>query len=224
VFLGITNDDYKQVCDAADTDLQDMYTFTGHGHCFAAGRLSYVLGLSGPSLAVDTGCSSSLVAVHLACQSLRSGESKLALAGGVSLMLTHPPAHMVTRMQILAPDGRCKTLDARADGFARGEGCGIVVLKRLSDALSDGDPIVAVIRGSAVNQGRALHGAHGAERARAAGAVTQALENARSRRRTSDTSRRMGQARRSAIRSRSRRCARCWASRAPMARAARSDR
>ena len=124
----------------------------GNALSVAAGRISYILGLQGPSLAVDTACSSSLVAVHLACQSLRSGECRLALAGGVNLMLSPDVNVLLSKGRMLAPDGRCKTFDAAADGYVRGEGCGVVVLKRLSDALADGDRVLAVIRGSAVNQ------------------------------------------------------------------------
>ena len=118
----------------------------------AAGRLSYFLGLHGPSLAVDTACSSSLVAVHLACQSLRNGKSNMALAGGVNLILSPEMSIGASKSNMLAADGRCKTFDSRADGFVRSEGCGVIVLKRLSDAQADGDNILAVIRGSAVNQ------------------------------------------------------------------------
>ncbi|MCB0180221.1 MAG: SDR family NAD(P)-dependent oxidoreductase, partial [Anaerolineae bacterium] len=118
----------------------------------AAGRLSYYFGLKGPSLAVDTACSSSLVAVHLACQSLRRKESNMALVGGVNLYLLPGSNINLSKARMLAPDGRCKTFDAAADGFGRGEGCAVVVLKRLSDAVNDGDNILAVIRGSAINQ------------------------------------------------------------------------
>ncbi len=125
---------------------------TGNALNVAAGRLSYMLGLRGPSMAVDTACSSSLVAVHLACQSLRSGECALALAAGVSLMLAPEMYIPLSKAGMLAADGRCKTFDAAADGYVRGEGCGIVVLKRLSEALANGDRVLAVLRGSAVNQ------------------------------------------------------------------------
>ncbi|XXY14484.1 beta-ketoacyl synthase N-terminal-like domain-containing protein [Sorangium sp. So ce216] len=152
VFVGITTNDYQLLSATAALEEQDAYAATGNGHCFPPGRLSYVLGLEGPSMAVDTACSSSLVAVHLACQSLRSGESSLALAGGVNLILSRLTTRLIAQLQALSPDGRCKTFDARANGFVRGEGCGIVVLKRLSDALSDGDRVLALIRGSAVNQ------------------------------------------------------------------------
>ena len=125
---------------------------SGGGLCFAAGRLSYFLGLQGPSLVTDTACSSSLVAVHLACQSLRLRESDLALAGGVNLMLSPDPFIYLCKIKALAADGVCKAFDAAADGFVRGEGCGVVVLKRLSDAMRERDNILAVIAGSAVNQ------------------------------------------------------------------------
>jgi acyl transferase domain-containing protein len=111
-----------------------------------------VLDLRGPSLAVDTACSSSLVAVHLACRSLRSGECDLALAGGVNLIIAPELTIAFSHARMMAADGRCKTFDAAADGYVRGEGCGVIVLKRFADALRDGDPVLALIRGSAVNQ------------------------------------------------------------------------
>jgi acyl transferase domain-containing protein len=117
-----------------------------------ANRLSYLLNLRGPSLAIDTACSSSLVAVHLACQSLRQGESTLAIAGGVNLILRPELTIGFSKLTALSPDGRCKSFDADANGFVRSEGAGAVVLKPLAQAISDGDPIYAVIRGSAVNQ------------------------------------------------------------------------
>ena len=116
------------------------------------GRISYLLGLRGPAVAVDTACSSSLVAVHLACQSLRLRESDLALAGGVQLSLSPFTSIALSKWSALSPQGRCKTFDAGADGFVRGEGVGVVVLKRLADAVRDGDRVLAVVRGSAVNQ------------------------------------------------------------------------
>jgi myxalamid-type polyketide synthase MxaC len=152
VFAGITFNDYEHCSVRSDAGLVDAYTLTGNGHSFLAGRLSFVLGLEGPSLSVDTACSSSLVAVHLACQSLRSGESKLALAGGINLILSPTTMLMLARTQALSQDGRCRSFDARASGYVRGEGCGMIVLKRLSDAEADGDRVLAVIRGSAVNQ------------------------------------------------------------------------
>ena len=125
---------------------------TGVLRCIAANRLSYFLSLRGPSMTVDTACSSSLVAVHMACQSLRTKESNLALVGGVNIILSPEWTIAFSQAGMMASDGRCKTFDAAADGYVRGEGCGAVVLKRLSDALKDGDRILAVLRGSAVNQ------------------------------------------------------------------------
>ena len=152
VFVGMTSTDYQTLCTLAGKAERDAYVATGNGHCFPPGRLSYFLGLTGPSLAVDTACSSSLVAIHLACQSLRAAESSLVLAGGVNLMLAEETTRLIEDLQALSPDGRCKTFDARANGFVRGEGGAVVVLKRLSDAVAAGDRIFAVIRGSAINQ------------------------------------------------------------------------
>lgn len=151
VFVGISSYDYSRL-QFDDPERIDAYAGTGNAHSIAANRLSYALDLRGPSMAVDTACSSSLVAVHLACQSLRSGESDVALAGGVNLILTPELTITFSQARMLAPDGHCKTFDANADGYVRGEGCGVVVLKRLSDAMRDGDNILALIRGSAVNQ------------------------------------------------------------------------
>jgi myxalamid-type polyketide synthase MxaE and MxaD len=136
----------------AHPDRMDAYTGTGSSLSIAAGRLAYLFDLRGPAITIDTACSSSLVAVHLACQSLRAGESSRALAAGVNLILSPLFTIAASRMRMLAPDGRCKTFDAAADGFVRAEGCGVVVLKRLADARAAGDPILAVIRGSAMNQ------------------------------------------------------------------------
>jgi acyl transferase domain-containing protein/acyl carrier protein len=151
VFIGIMTSDYAQTR-LGDLSVIDAYTGTGNAYCLTANRISYQLGFSGPSLAVDTACSSSLVAVHLACQSLRAGECTLALAGGVNVILWPGNTIYFAKAGLMAPDGRCKTFDARADGIVRGEGAGILVLKPLSKALADGDPVHAVIRGSAVNQ------------------------------------------------------------------------
>jgi acyl transferase domain-containing protein/acyl carrier protein len=152
VFIGIGSSDYSQLLTRSNHGAIDVYSGSGGGICFAAGRLSYCLGLQGPSLAVDTACSSSLVAVHLACMSLRSEECQIAIAGGVNAILSPEIYIYLSKVKALAPDGRCKTFDASANGFSRGEGCGMVVLKRQSDALIDGDNILALIRGSAVNQ------------------------------------------------------------------------
>jgi acyl transferase domain-containing protein/acyl-CoA synthetase (AMP-forming)/AMP-acid ligase II/acyl carrier protein len=151
VFIGINTTDYSRLHRPLDPAISDAYFFTGNTFSVAAGRVSHALGLQGPSLALDTACSSALVSVHLACQSLRSGECRLALAGGVSLMLSPEGFVVLSRMRALAPGGRCRTFDAAADGYARGEGGGIVALKRLSEALADGDDVLALIHGSAVN-------------------------------------------------------------------------
>ena len=152
IFAGVSSNDYSQyLADRSETEI-DAYLATGNSHSVIAGRLSYTLGFTGPSLSVDTACSSSLVAVHLACQSLRNQECEVALAGGVNRILAPEFSINFSKAHMLSPDGRCKTFDASADGFARGEGCGVVVLKRLSDALAQGDNVLALVRGSAVNQ------------------------------------------------------------------------
>ena len=158
VFVGITNNDYAQLLLRGGYDQIDPYFVTGNSLNAAAGRLSYILGLQGPSMTVDTACSSSLVAVHLACQSLANGECDQALAGGVNLILSPATFIATCQSQMLSPDGRCKTFDASANGYGRGEGCGVVVLKRLSDALAAGNQVLALIRGSAVNQDGASGG------------------------------------------------------------------
>ncbi|WP_069811172.1 type I polyketide synthase [Streptomyces sp. TP-A0874] len=152
VYVGIAAPDYivERLHDPATRD--DLHTVTGAIHSTAVGRLSYLLDLRGPSVAVDTACSSSLVAVHLACQSLRDGESDLALAGGVHVISSVLTSFGLRTAGLADEDGRCKTFDASASGIVRAEGCGVVALKRLSDAERAGDRILAVIRGSAVNQ------------------------------------------------------------------------
>ncbi len=159
VFVGLATHDYLGMASDELTYPEiEAYMAIGTSNAAAAGRISYRLGLQGPSVAVDTACSSSLVAIHQACQALRLGECDLALAGGANVLLT--PATMITfsHAHMLAPDGRCKTFDAAADGYVRGEGCGIIVIKRLEDAIRDGDRIRAVIRGSAINQDGASGG------------------------------------------------------------------
>jgi acyl transferase domain-containing protein/acyl carrier protein len=152
VIVGIGFEDYaKFSLHSGDPSRIDPFSSLGNTRSIAVGRVSYVLGLQGPTLQLDTTCSSSLLAVHLACQSLRAGEATLALAGGVNLMLAPEPTIGFCKLKALAADGRCKPFDASANGYVRGEGCGIVVLKRLRDAIADRDPILAVIRGSAVN-------------------------------------------------------------------------
>ena len=152
VFVGISGSDFYQLMVEAGQAGIDAYLASGSAHSIASGRLSYFLGTQGPSISIDTACSSSLVAIHLAIQSLRNGDCDLALAGGVNVILTPEATISLSRSKMMAPDGRCKTFNARADGFVRGEGCGMLVLKPLSKALSDHDRVLAVIRGSAVNQ------------------------------------------------------------------------
>ncbi|HEX4446239.1 MAG TPA: acyltransferase domain-containing protein, partial [Polyangiaceae bacterium] len=152
VFVGSTWSDYAQAVQALPEKAKDAYAGTGNIASVAAGRIAYTLGLHGPCVTLDTACSSSLVTVHLACDALLKGDCDLALAGGVNLMLSAETMNIVFRWQALSPQGRCRTFDAGANGMARGEGCGLVVLKRLSDAQRDGDRIWATLRGSAINQ------------------------------------------------------------------------
>ena len=159
VFIGLATHDYLAMASSELSYAEiEAYLAIGTSASAAAGRISYRFGLQGPAVAVDTACSSSLVAIHQACQALRLGECDLALAGGVNVLLG--PAAMITfsHAHMLAPDGRCKTFDAAADGYVRGEGCGVIVVKRLQDAIRDGDRIRAVIRGSAINQDGASGG------------------------------------------------------------------
>src|SRR5581483_5909021 len=149
IFIGASNSEFG---DYDDLSRIGAHAGTGLANAVIANRISYFLDLGGPSLVVDTACSSSLVAVHLACGSLATGECDLALAGGVSLMLRPDASVAFSRARMLAPDGRCKSFGDGADGYGRGEGGGLVALKRLDDAIRDGDRIHAMIRGSAVNQ------------------------------------------------------------------------
>jgi thioester reductase-like protein len=159
VWVGLSLDDYaSRSAPTGQLERINAYTALGNARSVAAGRIAYVLGLHGPVMQLDTACSSSLVAVHLACQSLRAGECKLALVGGVNLMSSPEASVALCKLQALSRDGRCKTFDARADGYGRGEGCGMVALKTLSAAEADGDRIWAVIRGSAVNHDGASNG------------------------------------------------------------------
>lgn len=152
IFVGMCAGDYYHMQLQNGLEAIDAYLASGNAHSIASGRMSYVLGLQGPSLSVDTACSSSLVAIHLAVQSLRKGECNVALAGGANLILSPETTIALSRAKMMSPDGHCKTFDARADGFVRSEGCGVIVLKRLSDAVANGDKILALIRGSAINQ------------------------------------------------------------------------
>ncbi len=151
VFVGICGNDYWHRLLTKNTSEIDAYLATGNAHSMVSGRLSYILGLTGPSMSVDTACSSSLVAVHLAAASLRNRECDLAIASGVNRILLPEVSINFSKARMLTPGKYCKTFDAAADGFVRAEGCGAIVLKRLSDAVADGNNILAVILGSAVN-------------------------------------------------------------------------
>jgi acyl transferase domain-containing protein/acyl-CoA synthetase (AMP-forming)/AMP-acid ligase II/acyl carrier protein/ubiquinone/menaquinone biosynthesis C-methylase UbiE len=177
VFVGISNGDYSRL-QLGQPSTTDAYSGTGNAFSIAANRLSYLLDLQGPSWSVDTACSSSLVALHQACQSLRQGECQLALAGGVNLILAPQLSITFSQARMLSTGGRCKTFDASADGYVRSEGCGVVVLKRLSDALSDGNNILAVVRGSAVNQDGRSNGLTAPNGPSQQRVIRQALENA----------------------------------------------
>jgi acyl transferase domain-containing protein/surfactin synthase thioesterase subunit len=177
VFIGISSNDYQQLLQGSSTS-GNAYIGTGNAFSIAANRISYLFDFRGPSMAIDTACSSSLVAIHLACQSLRSGESHLALAGGVNLLLCPELTIIFSQAQMMAPDGRCKTFDAKANGYVRGEGCGIVVLKRLKDALRDNDRIIALIAGSAINQDGRSNGLTAPNGPSQEAVIRQALANA----------------------------------------------
>ena len=159
VFIGICSQDYMDLINqSGDKTLINPYIGTGNAASTATGRISFVFDFQGPNFAIDTACSSSLVAVDQACESLRNGTSSLALAGGVNLILAPDLTIDFSKAGMLAPDGRCKTFDAQADGYVRGEGCGIIVLKRYSEALRDGNRILAVIKSSSINQDGASSG------------------------------------------------------------------
>ncbi len=159
VFLGIASNDYEHMAvREGKLDEFNLYYLTGNAFSTASGRLSYFLGLNGPSLTIDTACSASLTAVHYACQSIWTQECTMAIAGGVNLVLSPEDLLSYCNASMISPEGRCKSFDRTADGFILSEGCGIVILKRLSDAQRDNDRIYAVIRGSAVNQDGASNG------------------------------------------------------------------
>ena len=159
VFIGLSGDDYM-LAERHQSDLSQIgpYSITGTTPSTAAGRLAYFYGLEGPALPVDTACSSALTALHLTCHSLNSGETDMALSGGVNLILAPHVHACFSQLQAIAPDGRCKTFDAAANGYARAEGCGLLVLKRLPDAQSAGDRILGVIDATVINQDGASNG------------------------------------------------------------------
>lgn len=158
VYVGAAWEDYARVLYQQGAQAITQHTVTGHHRSILANRVSYVLGLQGPSLSLDSACSSALVAIHLACEGLQRGDATMALAGAVNLNLLPESTHAMVKFGALSPDGRCATFDAGANGYVRGEGGAVVVLKRLSRALADGDPIACVIRGSAVNNDGASNG------------------------------------------------------------------
>src|SRR5437762_7026880 len=153
VFVGISHNDYQGIQSTSfDHFSIGPYTPTGSAHSIAANRISYCLNLRGPSVAMDTACSSALTAVHAACEYIRTGRGDTALAGGVTVMITPGGFIGFSQASMLSPDGKCKAFDASANGFVRGEGAGMLLLKRLSQAIADGDPIHGVIIGTALNQ------------------------------------------------------------------------
>ncbi len=177
VMMGVYYTEYQGIS-AANPDHIDAYSATGNAHAVAVGRIAYLLGLRGPAVAIDSACSSSLVTIHLACQSLRLRESDLALAGGVSLILRPETQIAMSKWGMLSPRGKCHSFDAGADGFVRGEGAGIVVLKRLTDAIRDGNQVYAVIRGSAINQDGRSNGLTAPNTQAQVDVITRALRSA----------------------------------------------
>jgi malonyl CoA-acyl carrier protein transacylase len=177
VVVGIGNYDYG-ILSSKDLDRISAYDGTGNTISIAATRLSYLFNLKGPSFTIETACSSSLVALHLACQSLRNQETDLFVVGAVSLILSPQQTITYSNAQMMAGDGHCKTFDVKADGYVRGEGCGVILLKRLADAMRDGDNIQAIIRGSAVNQDGLSNGMTAPNGVAQQAVIRQALENA----------------------------------------------
>ena len=179
VFMGVANNDYQSKhFRSGDYKLINPYSFTGSTISANAGRISYLMGLQGPSVTMDTACSSSLVATHLAVQSLRDKECDIAIAGGVNIVLEPEITIYFSTLNALSPEGRCKSFDNDANGFVRSEGCGVIILKRLSDAQRDGDNILAVIKGSAVNQDGRSNGFTAPNVAAQEKLIRKALENA----------------------------------------------
>lgn len=149
-YVGSSSSDYRDSI-ARDTETSPRYAALGINTEMLSNRTSWFYNLKGPSMTIATACSSSLVAIHMACQGLLAGETDMAVAGGVNLMLNPEFSIYLSGMTMISPEGHCKSFDASGDGYARGEGCGMVVLKRLDDAIRDNDPIRAIIRGTGVN-------------------------------------------------------------------------
>ena len=178
VFVGISTFDYWRLL-YQDPRHIDFYDGTGNALSVAANRLSYTFDFKGPSIAVDTACSSSLVAVHMACKSLLNGESDLALAGGVNIILSPELTIQMSQARMMSPSGRCHVFDESADGYVRGEGCGIVVLKRASEARADGDRVLAIVKGSAISQDGRSNGLTAPNGSAQQAVVRDAWQNAR---------------------------------------------
>ena len=179
VFMGIMGQDYAFLPQLDDAHIVQAFEGAGLSHSAGVGRISYVFGFEGPSIAVDTASSSSLVAVHQAVRNLQDGNCNMALAGGVNAILAPVNSLLMSKAGLLSPDGRCKSFSAAADGFGRGEGCGVVVLKRLSDAERDGDNIMAVIRGGAVVHNGAGGGITAPSGKSQARVIAEALDDAK---------------------------------------------
>ncbi len=177
VFFGLSHQDYMQVTRDAGA-MGQAYTFTGTPFSMASGRVAHAMGLTGPAITMDTACSSSLVAVHAARRSLLERECHIAFAGGAMLMFSPATFASASGLGMLSPTGRCHAFDERADGFVRAEGCGVVMLKLLSDALRDNDRVLAVIRGSAVNQDGRTHNILASSRAAQIAVIDRALSEA----------------------------------------------
>ena len=179
VFMGIMGQDYAFLPKLGDAEIIEAFQGAGLSHSAGVGRISYVFGFEGPSIAVDTASSSSLVALYQAVRSLQDGNCNMALAGGVNAILAPVNSLLMSKAGLLAPDGRCKSFSAEADGFGRGEGCGVVVLKRLSDAERDGDRILALVRGGSVVHNGFTGGITSPSGKSQARAISEALEDAR---------------------------------------------
>ncbi|MBQ9589587.1 MAG: aminotransferase class I/II-fold pyridoxal phosphate-dependent enzyme [Butyrivibrio sp.] len=175
VYIGVSNHDYASLFSDED---KDLYYSTGNSSSIMANRLSYVFNLSGPSVAIDTACSSSLVALHMAAGAIRNGECKSAICGGVNILLEPVISEAFKNAGMLSPDSKCKTCDETANGYVRGEGCGLVLLKKYSDAVKDGDTIYAVVAGSAVNQDAKSNGLTAPSGKAQENVIKKALDNA----------------------------------------------
>jgi len=200
VYVGISHNDYQGIQSTAGDHLGiTPHSPTGTAHSIAANRISYCFNLRGPSVAMDTACSSALTAVHAACEHIRSGRGEVALAGGVTIMITPGGFIGFSQASMLSPDGHCKAFDASANGFVRGEGAGMVLLKRLSSAIADGDTIHGVVIGTALNQDGHTNGISLPSPEAQASSFAKRAAMRESIRRTSPLSRRTGQERRWAI-------------------------